>query len=87
MAALGAVHIAPGTKQVATVRQLPIPDADLGVDTVLWSDDSAQHVIGESYTTFQGNPPYTNRYGVAAAGKFTKFAVPQYGQWYSGPAF
>jgi hypothetical protein len=56
-------------------------------DTVLWSDGSARHVIGESLTTFQGNPPYTNRYGVAAAGKFAKFPVPQLGQWYSGPAF
>jgi hypothetical protein len=44
-------------------------------------------VIGESLTTFQGDPPYTNRYGVAAAGKFVKFPVPQLGQWYSGPAF
>jgi hypothetical protein len=61
---------------------------DGGMDTVLWSDDSAQHVIGESQLRAQGNPPQdTNRYGVAAAGNFAKFPVPQFGQWYSGPAF
>jgi hypothetical protein len=58
------------------------------VDTVLWSDDSARHVIGESQTAIQGNPSQdTDRYGVAAAGKFTKLPVPRLGQWYSGPAF
>jgi hypothetical protein len=57
-------------------------------DTVLWSDASARHVMGESQTTFQDNPvQYTDRYGVAASGKFTKFPVPHLGQWYSGPAF
>jgi hypothetical protein len=61
---------------------------DEGVDTVLWSDDSARHVIGESLTMVQGNPPqHFDRYGVAAGGKFTKFQVAQHGQWYSGPAF
>ena len=61
---------------------------DGGMDTVLWSDDSAQHVIGESQLRAHGNPPQdTNRYGVAAAGNFAKFPVPQFGQWYSGPAF
>jgi hypothetical protein len=61
---------------------------DYAEDTVLWSDDSVQHVIGESQTTLQGNPPQsTNRYGVAAAGEFTKFPVPQLGEWYSGPTF
>jgi hypothetical protein len=61
---------------------------DGGMDTVLWSNDSAQHVIGESQLSAQGNPPQdTNRYGVAAAGNFAKFPVPQFGQWYSGPAF
>jgi hypothetical protein len=61
---------------------------DWGVDTVLWSDDSARHVIGESQITLQGNPPQdTDRYGVAAAGQFAKFLVPRLGQWYSGPAF
>jgi hypothetical protein len=61
---------------------------DGGMDTVLWSDDSAQHVIGESQLRAQGNPPQdTNRYGVAAAGNFAKFPAPQFGQWYSGPAF
>jgi hypothetical protein len=60
---------------------------DQGVDTVLWSDDSARHVIGEQ-ELFQSNPPqHFDRYGVAAAGKFTKFQVAQHGQWYSGPAF
>jgi hypothetical protein len=55
---------------------------------VLWSDASARHVIGEAWTTFKGNPPrYTERYGVAAAGKFTKFPVAKHGQNYSGPAF
>jgi hypothetical protein len=45
-------------------------------------------VIGESQLRAQGNPPQdTNRYGVAAAGNFAKFPVPQFGQWYSGPAF
>jgi hypothetical protein len=60
---------------------------DEGVDTVLWSDDSARHVIGEQ-TLSQRNPlQHTDRYGVAAAGNFTKFQVAQHGQWYSGPAF
>jgi hypothetical protein len=60
---------------------------DQGVDTVLWSDDSARHVIGEQ-ELFQRNPPqHFDRYGVAAAGKFTKFQVAQHGQWYGGPAF
>ncbi len=55
--------------------------------TVLWSDNAARHVIGEAYTTFAGDPPYTDRYGVAAAGEFTKFTIPRLGQWWSGPAF
>jgi hypothetical protein len=60
---------------------------DEGVDTVLWSDDSARHVIGEQ-TLSQRNPlQHTDRYGVAAAGNFAKFQVAQHGQWYSGPAF
>ncbi|MGH3245260.1 MAG: hypothetical protein ACRDOI_03490 [Trebonia sp.] len=58
------------------------------MNTVLWSDDSARHVIGETRTKLQGNPDqYTDRYGVAAAGQFTKFQVAQHGQWYSAPAF
>jgi hypothetical protein len=58
-----------------------------GVDTVLWADNSAQHVIGEQTIT-QQNPPQTiDRYGVVGAGKFAKFQVAQHGQWYSGPAF
>jgi hypothetical protein len=60
---------------------------DEGVDTVLWSDDSARHVIGEQ-TIFLHNPPQNiDRYGVAAAGQFAKFPVAQHGQWYGGPAF
>jgi hypothetical protein len=60
---------------------------DEAVDSVLWSDDSARHVIGEQYL-FRRNPPQvTDRWGVAAAGTFTKFPVAQHGQWYSGPAF
>jgi hypothetical protein len=59
-----------------------------GLNTVLWSDDSAQHVIGERQITFQDHPlHYTDGYGVAAAGKFTQFPFRQLGQWYSGPAF
>jgi hypothetical protein len=61
---------------------------DSAVDTVLWSDAAAKHVIGESQTTFLGTPPQsTNRYGVAAAGEFVKFPVPRLGESYSGPAF
>lgn len=60
---------------------------DEAVDSVLWSDNSARHVIGEQYL-FQRNPPrVTDRWGVAAAGTFTKFPVAKHGQWYSGPAF
>jgi len=60
---------------------------DAGVDTVLWSDDSARHVVGEQ-ELFQRDPAqHFDRYGVAAAGKFSKFQVAQHGQWYSGPAF
>ena len=56
--------------------------------TVLWADNSAQHVIGETQTTLRGNPQYINRYGVAAAGNFIKFqVVPPLSQWNSGPAF
>jgi hypothetical protein len=56
--------------------------------TVLWADNSAQHVIGETQTQLQGNPQYVDRYGVAAAGNFIKFqVVPPLSQWNSGPAF
>ena len=58
-----------------------------GVDTVLWSDNSAQHVIGEQTITQHNSPQRIDRYGVAAAGKFAEFQVAQHGQWYSGPAF
>jgi hypothetical protein len=60
---------------------------DVAVDSVLWTDDSARHVIGEQYS-FQRKPPtVTDRWGVAAGGKFIKFPVAQHGQRYSGPAF
>jgi hypothetical protein len=59
-----------------------------GVETVLWSDDSAQHVVGESQLSVPGNQPReTDQYGVTAAGSFATFPVAQHGQWYSGPAF
>jgi hypothetical protein len=58
---------------------------DYGVETVLWADNSARHVIGEQYLSQQHQ--VTDRYGVAAAGQFSKFQVAQHGQWYSGPAF
>jgi hypothetical protein len=60
---------------------------DDGVDTVLWSDNSARHVIGEQLVSQRNPPQHFDRYGVAAAGNFTKFQVAQHGQWYSGPAF
>jgi hypothetical protein len=61
---------------------------NFGVDTVLWTDDSARHVIGESQVTFRGSPvQYFDNFGVAAAGQFARFSVAQHGQWYSGPAF
>jgi hypothetical protein len=45
-------------------------------------------VIGEALTFFGGTPPRTtDRYGVAAAGKFVKFPVAKHGQYYTGPAF
>jgi hypothetical protein len=58
---------------------------DYGVETVLWSDNSARHVIGEQYLSQQHQ--VTDRYGVAAAGQFSKFQVAPHSQWYSGPAF
>ncbi|HEX4287716.1 MAG TPA: hypothetical protein VH021_02295 [Trebonia sp.] len=59
-----------------------------GVNTVLWSDDSARHVIGERQIASLGNPPrYTDQYGVATAGQFALFPVTLHGEWYSGPAF
>lgn len=56
-----------------------------GVFTVLWSDNAARHIIGESWTAQQGGQ--FDRYGVAAAGNFAKFQVAKHGQWYAGPAF
>ena len=57
-----------------------------GVETVLWSDNSARHVIGEQLLT-QGNQRF-DRYGVASAGMFTKFqVVPPLSEWNSGLAF
>jgi hypothetical protein len=60
---------------------------DEALDTVLWTDDSARHVIGEQTIILRNPEQSIDRYGVAAAGKFTKFPVAQHGQWYSGPAF
>ncbi len=60
---------------------------DSGVDTVLWSDNSARHVIAEQELLQRDPTQDTDRYGVAAAGAFSKFPVAQHGQWYSGPAF
>ena len=61
---------------------------DYGVDTVLWTDDSARHVVGESQVAFRGSPgQYFDNFGVAAAGQFARFSIGQHGQWYSGPAF
>lgn len=60
---------------------------DEGVDTVLWSDDPARHVIGEQHLIQRNPDQIVDRWGVAAGGKFTKFPVAQHGQWYSGPAF
>jgi hypothetical protein len=57
-----------------------------GVDTVLWSDNSARYVIGEQLLT-QGNQRF-DRYGVTSAGTFTKFhVVPPLSQWSNGPGF
>ena len=60
---------------------------DEGIDTVLWTDDSARHVIGEQLIFLHNPPQNIDRYGIAAAGKFAKFQVAKHGQWYSGPAF
>ncbi len=60
---------------------------DEGVDTVLWSDNSARHVIGEQILSQRNPLQHTDRYGVAVGGKFAKFQVAQHGQSYSGPAF
>ena len=60
---------------------------DEAVFTVLWTDNSARHVIGETQIGLKGDP-FTNRYGVAVAGNFTKFqVVPPLSEWNSGPAF
>jgi hypothetical protein len=74
-------------KLLRVLYQYPGPCVG-ALDTVLWSDNSARHVIGEAQTDFGGNPPVvTDRYGVAAGGKFVKFPVAKHGQWYGGPAF
>jgi hypothetical protein len=56
-----------------------------GMDTVLWSDASARHVIGEDELSAGGES--TDGYGVAIAGSFAKIRIAQHGQWYGGPAF
>jgi hypothetical protein len=74
-------------KRLRVLYQYPGP-CRAALDTVLWSDASARHVIGEAYTSFQTSPPgYTDRYGVATAGKFVKFPVAKHGQVSTGPAF
>lgn len=74
-------------KRLRVLYQYPGP-CRTAVDTVLWSDASARHVIGEAVTSFRTNPPsYTVRYGVATGGKFVKFPVAKEGLGYSGPAF
>jgi len=56
--------------------------------TVLWSDNAARYVVGEAQTQFQRTPfRATDRYGVAAGGKFVKFPVVKPGRWDGGPAF
>jgi hypothetical protein len=83
---LAALRALPARQRLRVLYQYT-GACDQGVDTVLWSDDSARHVIGEQ-ELFQRNPSqHFDRYGVAAAGNFTKFPVAQHGQWYSGPAF
>ncbi|HEY6493175.1 MAG TPA: hypothetical protein VIZ43_07870 [Trebonia sp.] len=152
------VRIAPGTKQVATVAHLPIPETALGallgfavspdgkelavlsvrgdgttlriysvtsgatlrtwtagtwryqgngplVTGISWTADNRNVAFSTEVTTqpsvvkgaleeriigatepsgdlaeFQGTPQYADRYGVAASGKFTEFAVPRLGQ-------
>lgn len=56
-----------------------------GIFSVLWSDNAARHVIGESETAQQDG--LFDRYGVAAGGNFAQFQVAKHGQWYAGPAF
>lgn len=74
-------------KRLRVLYQYPGPCVR-ALDTVLWADNSARHVIAEVQTDFGGNPRViTDRYGVAAAGKFVKFPVAKHSQWYGGPAF
>lgn len=54
-------------------------------ETVLWSDASAQLVIGEQEVLIPDE--HYDRYAVIAPGTFTKFPVLPLGQWSSGPAF
>jgi hypothetical protein len=80
-------YSAAAGKRLRVLYQYPGPCVR-ALDTVLWSDNAARHVIGEVQTDFGGNPPVsTDRYGVAAAGTFVKFPVAKHGQWYGGPAF
>lgn len=79
---------------VATGRQLRVLYQYSGtcytsaVNTVLWADASARHVVAESDARLQGNSPLTTRYGAAATGIFAKIQIAApLSQWNAGPAF
>jgi hypothetical protein len=57
------------------------------LNTVLWTDDSARHVIGETELSFPGDPDGTDQYGLVTGTAFGKLPVPNLMQWYSGPTF
>lgn len=56
-------------------------------NAVLWTDDSARHVVGETELSFPGDPDGTDQYGLVTGGAFGQLPVPNLMQWYSGPAF
>ena len=56
-------------------------------NAVLWTDDSARHVVGETELSFPGDPVGTDQYGLVTGGVFGQLPVPHLMQWYSGPAF
>lgn len=56
-------------------------------NTVLWTDDSARHVIGETQLEIPGDQVGTDQYGLVTGGAFGELPVPHLMQWYSGPAF
>ena len=56
--------------------------------SLLLTPDGGTVVCATQVNYLLHNPQQNiDRYGVAAAGKFTKFPVAKHGQWYSGPAF